>query len=441
MGIVGTPLGAVGYKPVWKQEARNEHGGKRLHGAFTGGFSAGYFNTVGSKEGWAPSSFTSSKNQKDESTLKDVPMQSAEMYMDEEDMRESEEAVVITLSKTYEHAGGTVEDIGTRILRSLGIFQDGVQRFDRKNLILLSRSANHQEEKPINCSSFTFEPLSVALNASIAVSVPEDFVPTGLGRFHATNPPPATNAPQAKAQSVQTRAAALGEKRPVARFGALDAMEDEDSRGELSRTQATQALAGFMPFVNLPEKHEAYIQFLQFFSGAATSRPRISSAWQSEFIQSALIFKPLPSVMSLRFTSSKAVLHAAPDTAGLQFPTPVSAAAKTALPDAAETAARPTVAEPPARDPKPTATRKESEWLPSELLCKRFDVERPFVGEKSAAPMALTAAPASSPAPATDACLEMKRPDIDVFRDIFAAAAPAVPVPKKLNRPSAADFW
>lgn len=438
MGIVGTPLGAVGYKPVWKQEARNEHGGKRLHGAFTGGFSAGYFNTVGSREGWAPSSFTSSKNQ---GALKDVPVRSAEMYMDEEDMRESEEAVVITLSKTYEPAGGTAEDIGTRMLRSLGIFQDGAQRFDRKKLILLSRSANHQEENPITCSSFTFEPLSVALNVSIAVSVPEDFVPTGLGRFHATNPPPATTAPQAKAQSAQARGAALGEKRPVARFGALDAMEDEDSQGELSRTRAAQALAGFMPFVNLPEKHAAYIQFLQFFSGAAASRPQISSAWQSEFIQSALIFKPLPSAMSLRFTSSKAALQAAPDTAGLQFPTPVSAATKTALPDAADTAARPDAAEPPARDPKPSATRKESDWLPSELLCKRFGVERPFVEKKSAAPMALTAAPAPSPAPATDACLEMKRPDINVFRDIFAAAAPAVPAPKKPNRPSAADFW
>jgi Protein of unknown function (DUF1604) len=31
--------------------ARDEKGHRRLHGAFTGGFSAGYFNTVGSKEG------------------------------------------------------------------------------------------------------------------------------------------------------------------------------------------------------------------------------------------------------------------------------------------------------------------------------------------------------------------------------------------------------
>ncbi len=34
--------------PVWKQEVTDEEGRRRLHGAFTGGFSAGYYNTVGS---------------------------------------------------------------------------------------------------------------------------------------------------------------------------------------------------------------------------------------------------------------------------------------------------------------------------------------------------------------------------------------------------------
>ena len=33
-----------------------------MHGAFTGGFSAGYFNTVGSEEGWTPSTFVSSRS-------------------------------------------------------------------------------------------------------------------------------------------------------------------------------------------------------------------------------------------------------------------------------------------------------------------------------------------------------------------------------------------
>ncbi|KAG0169492.1 hypothetical protein DFQ28_011164 [Apophysomyces sp. BC1034] len=33
------------FVPLWKQEARDEKGRRRFHGAFTGGFSAGYFNT------------------------------------------------------------------------------------------------------------------------------------------------------------------------------------------------------------------------------------------------------------------------------------------------------------------------------------------------------------------------------------------------------------
>ncbi|ORZ37634.1 hypothetical protein BCR44DRAFT_57157, partial [Catenaria anguillulae PL171] len=34
-----------GFVPVWKQEVTDEQGRKRLHGAFKGGFSAGYYNT------------------------------------------------------------------------------------------------------------------------------------------------------------------------------------------------------------------------------------------------------------------------------------------------------------------------------------------------------------------------------------------------------------
>lgn len=38
--------------PLHEQTVKDEKGRyKRFHGAFTGGFSAGYFNTVSSKEG------------------------------------------------------------------------------------------------------------------------------------------------------------------------------------------------------------------------------------------------------------------------------------------------------------------------------------------------------------------------------------------------------
>ncbi|XLS46264.1 hypothetical protein HN51_003129 [Arachis hypogaea] len=52
--------------PAWKQEVRDEEGRRRFHGAFTGGYSAGYYNTVGSKEGWTPQTFRSSRKNRAE---------------------------------------------------------------------------------------------------------------------------------------------------------------------------------------------------------------------------------------------------------------------------------------------------------------------------------------------------------------------------------------
>ncbi|KAK6294001.1 hypothetical protein J4Q44_G00348310 [Coregonus suidteri] len=70
--------------PVHEQTVKDEKGRyQRFHGAFTGGFSAGYFNTVGTKEGWTPSTFVSSRQQK-------AGRQNArpEDFMDEEDLGE-----------------------------------------------------------------------------------------------------------------------------------------------------------------------------------------------------------------------------------------------------------------------------------------------------------------------------------------------------------------
>ncbi|KAL0284879.1 UNVERIFIED_CONTAM: G patch domain-containing protein TGH [Sesamum angustifolium] len=66
--------------PPWKQEVTDEEGRRRFHGAFTGGFSAGYYNTVGSKEGWTPQSFTSSRKNR-----ADVKKQSIYSFSDEDE--------------------------------------------------------------------------------------------------------------------------------------------------------------------------------------------------------------------------------------------------------------------------------------------------------------------------------------------------------------------
>ncbi|OAF68426.1 hypothetical protein A3Q56_03846 [Intoshia linei] len=70
-------------------------GRQRFHGAFTGGFSAGHFNTVGTKEGWAPGSFKSSRSDR----FKDFVSVAPQHYMDDDDYRESGAIALSTQGK------------------------------------------------------------------------------------------------------------------------------------------------------------------------------------------------------------------------------------------------------------------------------------------------------------------------------------------------------
>lgn len=72
-------------KPIQVEDmiVKDENGRRRFHGAFTGGFSAGYWNTVGSKEGFTPKEFKSSRFEK--ASLKQFTPTD---FMDEEDLGE-----------------------------------------------------------------------------------------------------------------------------------------------------------------------------------------------------------------------------------------------------------------------------------------------------------------------------------------------------------------
>jgi hypothetical protein len=67
-------------KTIKTNTVTDEQGRTRFHGAFTGGFSAGYFNTVGSSEGFKPAQFVSSRSRR-----ADVSVRSVANYMDEGD--------------------------------------------------------------------------------------------------------------------------------------------------------------------------------------------------------------------------------------------------------------------------------------------------------------------------------------------------------------------
>jgi hypothetical protein len=70
-------------------EVRDEQGRRRFHGAFTGGFSAGFYNSVGSKEGWQPREWQSSRGSRGGGggggSGAGAAVQRPEDFMDEED--------------------------------------------------------------------------------------------------------------------------------------------------------------------------------------------------------------------------------------------------------------------------------------------------------------------------------------------------------------------
>ncbi|KAL2935901.1 G patch domain-containing protein TGH [Bienertia sinuspersici] len=94
--------------PSWKQEVRDEEGRRRFHGAFTGGYSAGFYNTVGSKEGWAPQSFTSSRKNRAE-----AKKQSILDFLDEDEKEEMGGQLVGTSSQ-FDTFGFTAAELARK---------------------------------------------------------------------------------------------------------------------------------------------------------------------------------------------------------------------------------------------------------------------------------------------------------------------------------------
>ncbi|KAJ5658675.1 uncharacterized protein N7484_002324 [Penicillium longicatenatum] len=173
--VYGTPLPPLedgarddgSYLPVWKQEVTDERGRKRLHGAFTGGFSAGYFNTVGSKEGWTPATFVSSRQNRARDAK--PAAQRPEDYMDEEDLREQEESRNLNTTEGFAGFGSTETD-ATRRAGLMDILKTGGETMGVKLLKKMGwregqgigpkvrRKANLDESAPASEETYLFAP-------------------------------------------------------------------------------------------------------------------------------------------------------------------------------------------------------------------------------------------------------------------------------------------
>ena len=68
--------------------------GRNFHGAFTGGFSAGYYNSVGSAEGWQPSEWRSSRGER--SPTSSFPMRTSDSLC-----RESKAAAALATPSSH----------------------------------------------------------------------------------------------------------------------------------------------------------------------------------------------------------------------------------------------------------------------------------------------------------------------------------------------------
>lgn len=466
--LYGTPFPASEeadpkkFVPVWKQQATDEKGRKRFHGAFTGGFSAGYFNTVGSKEGWAPSAFKSSRGVKPSCAATSVV--SVEDFMDEEDLADytAKKLVAVDDSKggdALESLLAFKASIGDHLLAQMGFTAQTM--CNPPHLVLLEqyrKSIRHQPSQSISAGmgfgaeDIDEDDLDVYKEHSIALppsfrqaertafttfavkaasyaeligfvlgpkvdaepwyappNVPDDFTPTGLGHAEdLSNVVTGVN-------SIKTRAKLLGEGNEPARE-VFDPVDPDI---------ASAALGGFMPFERSDlEKHRRYMRFLRL---AADGRP-VDSAWlpdfsaraseHAEFYHACHLYQPLSTAMHDKFVESKEGILLDSDSTRSGIYRPVK--------NAASTAPKPTNVEDASVAIKQKG-RVTKDWLPSSLLSKRFGCEKidEPLQDIEAAPVegtSLDQAESAELSPEEEVGAlydDLIRPGIDIFKQIF----------------------
>ena len=114
-----TTLTGRGLLP-WEQKVADEKTGKRkFHGAFTGGFQAGYKNTCGSETGFTPAQFTSSRRSRQQVT------QDVKQFMDDEDEMEIVIGANLRPKEEFQTKG---EGVGVKLYRLMTQGESPVKR-------------------------------------------------------------------------------------------------------------------------------------------------------------------------------------------------------------------------------------------------------------------------------------------------------------------------
>ncbi|KAJ1953074.1 hypothetical protein GGI12_006094, partial [Dipsacomyces acuminosporus] len=107
-----------------------------IRDAFKGGFSAGYHGTAGSKEGWQPTSFTSSRsNRAEKRSLR------PEDFMDEEDLADIEASKTISVNSQYRASNSSaVDEMSDEQPQSASIVGSIAQRISAELGMVLAKS-------------------------------------------------------------------------------------------------------------------------------------------------------------------------------------------------------------------------------------------------------------------------------------------------------------
>ncbi|KAK6354914.1 hypothetical protein TWF696_004044 [Orbilia brochopaga] len=188
---------------------------------------------------------------------------------------------------------------------------------------------------------------------------------------------PAARERIAAASGKKNLPAALGEKVDTGKTADQKSM---DAIPYLEQTVAQNALKGFLPYADAPEKRVRYRTFLEIKAGIRQGLPireaGVSlSDWAKElheFAHAARIFKPVTGLMANRFTSSSSVASQLPTTGSsknLETEEVLISRPAAKTEDPAVTAAK--------MGMYGAMTRSTIRFYPTRLLCKRFNVAPP----------------------------------------------------------------